>query len=80
MKKILFVFFAAVSFAACNNSSTVDEKIDSLDKRKDTLINNVDSSINQKIDSLKERKEELKDKFDSTIDAKKDSLKGKKKS
>lgn len=80
MKKILFVFVAAASLAACNNSAEgpVENKLDSLDERKDTLIKQVDSSFEKKIDSLEQRKEELKDKFDSSIDAKKDSLKGKK--
>ena len=80
MKKLFLICLTAAFFTACNNSSesAVDEKIDSLDERKDTLLHNVDSSINAKIDSLKERKEELKDKFDSTIDKKKDSLKKKK--
>jgi hypothetical protein len=80
MKKIAFMLLAVAVFSSCNNSSddTVENKIDSLNERKDTLLNNVDSAFDKKIDSLEKRKEELKDKFDSTIDKKKDSLKGKK--
>jgi peptidoglycan hydrolase CwlO-like protein len=77
MKKALIAVLFTGVFASCNNTSndTTDQKIDSLNERKDTLIENVDSSINQKIDSLKEKKEELKDRFDSSIEAKKDSVK-----
>ena len=80
MKQFFYMLLLAGSLAACNDSAEnpVEEKIDSLDKREDTLKNNIDSSFDAQIDSLKERKEELKEKFDSTIDAKKDSLKGKK--
>lgn len=76
----MLVFLAVGFMTACNNSSgnAVDNKLDSLNDRKDTLTHNVDSSFDAKIDSLKEKKEELKDKFDSSIEAKKDSLKGKK--
>jgi hypothetical protein len=78
MKKAVLIAMTAVMFA-CNNSANdkTDQAIDSLNDRKDTLLNNVDSSFDAKIDSLKDKKEELKDKFDSTIDAKKDSLKQK---
>lgn len=77
MKNALIAVLFAGVLASCNNSSNdaTDQKIDSLNERKDTLIENVDSSMNQKIDSLKEKKEELKDRFDSSIDAKKDSIK-----
>lgn len=77
MKKTLLIVLFAGALVSCNNTSndTTDQKIDSLNERKDTLMENVDSSINQKIDSLKEKKEELKDRFDSSIEAKKDSVK-----
>ena len=77
MKKILSILALGVALAACNNSSTTDEKVDSLDARKDTLIENVDSTVDAKVDSLKEKGSELKEKFDSSIEAKKDSVKGK---
>jgi len=79
MKKIFLMLLVAGFIASCNNSSdnAVENQLDSLDERKDTLLNRVDSAFDKKIDSLEQRKEELKDKFDSTIDKKKDSLKGK---
>ena len=80
MKKLFLICLAASVFTACNNSSEnkVDETIDSLNERKDTLTKNVDSAFDAKIDSLEKKKDELKDKFDSTIEKKKDSVKGKK--
>jgi hypothetical protein len=80
MKKLFFIVLATVALTACNNSSEsgVDQKVDSLNERKDTLKEQTDSSFNAQIDSLKERRDDLKQKFDSSIEAKKDSLKGKK--
>jgi hypothetical protein len=80
MKKLFLVILAAGSLTACNNSSetAVDQKVDSLNDRKDTLKEQTDSSFNAKIDSLKDRRDDLKQKFDSSIEAKKDSVKGKK--
>ncbi|MGN6164716.1 MAG: hypothetical protein ACTHOF_09265 [Flavisolibacter sp.] len=77
MKKFFSVLALGLALTACNNSSSTDEKVDSLNARKDTLINNIDSTVDAKVDSLKENGTELKEKFDSTIDAKKDSVKGK---
>jgi hypothetical protein len=77
MKKILASLFLFAFLAACNNAGKNENKVDSLNERKDTLLNKVDSTKNAKIDSIKNRSEELKDKFDSSIDAKKDSVKGK---
>lgn len=76
MKKLFLIFCVAGVFAACNNSAEkADDKMDSLEQRKDTLIENVDSATSAKIDSLKNRSEALKDHFDSSIEAKKDSIK-----
>ena len=79
MKKVLLMLLVVGVFTSCNNSSdnAIENQLDSLDERKDTLLNRVDSTIDTKIDSLEERRDQLKDKFDSTIDKKKDSLKGK---
>jgi peptidoglycan hydrolase CwlO-like protein len=80
MKNFFLICLAACFLTACNNStdSKVDETLDSLEGRKDTLTKNVDSAFDAKIDSLEKKKDELKDKFDSTIEKKKDSVKGKK--
>ena len=69
MKKIFLMLLVAGFIASCNNSSdnAVENQIDSLNERKDTLHNRVDSAFEKKIDSLEERKETLKDKFDFTI-------------
>jgi hypothetical protein len=76
MKKIFASLLILGSLAACNNEAgNVENKVDSLNERKDTLLENVDSTADAKIDSIKNRSEELKDKFDSSIEAKKDSIK-----
>ncbi|HEU4469586.1 MAG TPA: hypothetical protein VFR58_00760 [Flavisolibacter sp.] len=77
MKKTILVFFGAVLLLSCNNSSEnpVEDKLDSLEARKDTLLDNIDSTTEAQTELLKERREKLKDKFDSSIEAKKDSLK-----
>ena len=78
MKKILIVFTVAGLMIACNNggdskdgSDSIEQKVDSLEEREDTLKNMVDSTFEAKKDSLDQRKQELKEKFDSTIEAKK---------
>jgi peptidoglycan hydrolase CwlO-like protein len=85
MKKFLILVAIAGSLSACNNSSTsgsgtdsTDKKLDSLEERKDTLVNNVDSTTDAKIDSLKDKAKNLKEKFDSSFKERKDSIKGKK--
>jgi len=76
MKKIISALALVAILAACNNEADkAADPIDSLEERKDTLLENVDSTIDAQVDSLKERGEALKDKFDSTIEARKDSLK-----
>ena len=76
MKKFISALALVAVLAACNNEAgETADPIDSLEERKDTLLNNVDSTIDAQVDSLKERGEELKDQFDSTIEARKDSLK-----
>lgn len=76
MKKLISALTLVLFLAACNNDAgDTQDPIDSLEERKDTLIDNVDSTIDAQVDSLKERGEALKDKFDSTIEARKDSLK-----
>jgi uncharacterized coiled-coil DUF342 family protein len=78
MKKVLASLLVFGSLAACNNESkSVENKVDSLNERKDTLLENVDSTKNAKIDSINDRSKELKEKFDSSIEAKKDSVKSK---
>ena len=57
MKKILFALLVAASITACNNEAgTTGDAVDSLEERKDTLLENVDSTTEAKIDSLKDRK------------------------
>ena len=85
MKKLLIVFTASV-LAACNNSAdnntagntgdATENKADSLEERKDTLLKNVDSTTRAKVDSIKERGENLKEHFDSTYEKRIDSVKG----
>lgn len=78
MKKLLAFLLITGVLAACNNESKgVETKVDSLNQRKDTLLDHVDSTASAKIDSIKDRSKELKEKFDSSIEAKKDSIKGK---
>ncbi|HEX2608775.1 MAG TPA: hypothetical protein VHK91_15435 [Flavisolibacter sp.] len=78
MKKIFASLFLMSALAACNNESgTTENKVDSLEQRKDTLLDKIDSTKDAKIDSIEKRSDDLKDKFDSTIEAKKDSVKGK---
>jgi hypothetical protein len=77
MKKICVSLALALSLAACHSGpDTTEDTADSLEKRKDTLINKVDSTADAKIDSIRERSKDLKETFDSSIEAKKDSLKG----
>jgi hypothetical protein len=79
MKKFFVPVALVVSLAACQSGpDTTENAADSLDKRKDTLIEKVDSTADAKIDSIKERSKDLKQNFDSSIEAKKDSLKGNK--
>lgn len=76
MKKFIAMFLVLGALTACNNSGdNGKDAIDSLEERKDTLMENVDSTAEAKIDSIKDRTENLKDKFDSSIEAKKDSIK-----
>ena len=76
MKRVLATVLVFGTLVACNNEAgTSDNKVDSLNERKDTLLEKVDSTADAKIDSIKTKTEELKDKFDSSIEAKKDSLK-----
>lgn len=76
MKKSLAFLLILGSLTACSNEAgNTESKVDSLEERKDTLLENVDSTANAKIDSIKNKSEELKDKFDSSIEAKKDSVK-----
>jgi hypothetical protein len=76
MKKVLASLLILGFLAACNNEAgNAGDKVDSLNERKDTLLQNVDSTADAKIDSIKNKSEELKNKFDSSIEAKKDSIK-----
>lgn len=76
MKKMIFAFLLTGLLAACNNEGgTTADPVDSLEERKDTLLENVDSTADAKIDSIQDRAEDLKQKFDSTYDQKIDSLK-----
>ena len=76
MKKMIVSLLILGSLAACNNESgTSGDKVDSLNERKDTLLEKVDSTTEARVDSLKKNAEEKKEKFDSSIEAKKDSVK-----
>ena len=76
MKKIIVSLSLIGTLAACNNNAgTAEDKVDSLNERKDTLLEKVDSTADAKIDSLKEWKKEQTEKFDSSIEARKDSVK-----
>jgi len=79
MKNLILLLALAV-FAACNNNTDnpTEEKVDSINKRTDTLQDRVDSTKDAKIDSVKEWSKEQKEKFDSSAKVKKDSIKGKK--
>lgn len=70
----LFILVLSASLLACNNEGEGAGVIDSLEARKDTLIQNVDSTTRAKTDSLQQRGSELKQSFDSTIDARVDSV------
>lgn len=75
MKKILSSLLFIGTLAACNNNAgSAEDKVDSLNERKDTLTENVDSTAKAKIDSVKQWEKEQKEKFDSSIEAKKDSV------
>lgn len=76
MKKILSLGLIVLALASCNSASEeAKDVVDSLEQRKDTLVNNADSAMDKQIDSLKDRKDELVNKIDSTFDARKDSAK-----
>lgn len=75
MKKLLTACLLVSVLASCNNDAKGNnDPVDSLEKRKDTLINKIDSTTEAKIDSLKDRAENMKDKFDASYEAKKDSV------
>ena len=73
MKKILSLF-ALTILLSCNNSSDGNDPLDSLEKRKDTLIDNIDSARKASVDSVNESFEKRKENFDSAFEARKDSL------
>jgi hypothetical protein len=73
MKKILSLM-AIITFLSCNNSSDGNDALDSLEKRKDTLLENIDSASDAAVDSVKESFEKRKENFDSAFEARKDSL------
>jgi hypothetical protein len=78
MRKTLLLFSLFGTLMACNNSSeNTDDKVDSIENRKDTLMENVDSVEKAKVDSIKQWKENQEEKIDSATEARKDSLKGK---
>jgi len=66
MKKLGFVAMVLM-FSACNNSSGLSEKVDSLSKK-------IDSGAERIWDSTKAGAKRLKDKIDDKLDGK-DSLK-----
>ena len=76
MKKI-FSLLAITFLLSCNNSSDGGDALDSLEKRKDTLLENIDSASEAAVDSVKESFEKRKENFDSAFEARKDSLKEK---
>jgi len=76
MKRILaLVLVSGVLFACNNTAENTGDKVDSIEERKDTLLDKVDSTKDAKIDSIQNRAENLKEKIDSSAEARKDSLK-----
>jgi hypothetical protein len=77
MKKYILLFALVGALVSCNNSSeTAEEKADSIEERKDTLLDKVDSTADAKIDSVKQWSEKQEEKIDSAAKARKDSVKG----
>ena len=77
MKKYILLFALIGALASCNNSTeTAEEKVDSIEGRKDTLLDKVDSTKDAKIDSIEQWSEKQQEKIDSAAKARKDSAKG----
>jgi len=77
MKKFILLFALIGALASCNNNGeTTEEKVDSIEERKDTLLDKVDSTKDAKIDSIENWSEKQEEKIDSAAKARKDSAKG----
>lgn len=74
MKALIVLFVALLSLAACNNSNEVESTVDSIEKRADTLMKNIDSTADATIDSVKNWGERQAEKVDSAAKARKDSV------
>jgi hypothetical protein len=77
MKKIFGFLLIAGLMTACNNDAENGDAADSIDARKDTLLENVDSAMQAKKDSIDQRAKELKESIDSTQEKRKDSVESK---
>jgi hypothetical protein len=75
MKKLFILIFAGATLGACNNNSEVKPVIDSIEQRKDTLLENIDSTKKAIIDSVEDWGKRQAEKVDSATKARKDSVK-----
>jgi hypothetical protein len=76
MKRVLCFSLLLATLAACDNAgSNSKDPADSIESRKDTLMENVDSTAQAKRDSIARWEEEQKKKIDSTADKRIDSAK-----
>jgi gas vesicle protein len=76
MKKVLSgLFLFTTLLTACNNEAENNDPVDSLEARKDSLVQNVDSTADAKRDSISAWEERQKEKFDSTLQKRIDSTK-----
>lgn len=70
MREKLFLFALVLGLAACDNSSKVEIKADSLKQRLDTSLGKLKDSVKTKgertLETVKEKIEELKNKKDTT--------------
>lgn len=78
MKKTVALILITLMVTACNNANEAEsEEVDSLQERKNELLETIDSSYSEKIDSLKEKRADLKKTFDSAYSKAIDSVKKK---
>ncbi|MBA2746016.1 MAG: hypothetical protein H0U44_07325 [Flavisolibacter sp.] len=75
MRTLSICFIMVLSLVACNNQDQASSTVDSIDQRKDTLLDNIDSTAQAQIDSLKKWSEKQAAKVDSATEARKDSVK-----
>jgi hypothetical protein len=75
MKQLFILIFAGALLGACNNNSEVKPVVDSIEQRKDTLLENIDSTKKAVIDSVENWSEKQAERVDSAAKARKDSVK-----